>query len=143
MQFIDLKNPEEQTQVLELFKLWKKQTNKNENETTIEYQAIKRLIEAIDFLKIFTLGIYCSNKLIAFNIYEITHQNYGISAFQKADRNYRGIFTMINYEVAKHLLSLNCKFINYEQDLGIEGLRNSKLAYHPVEFLKKYTVSEK
>jgi len=30
--------------------------------------------------------------------------------------------------------------LNYQQDLGIEGLRKSKTAFRPVHFLKKYTV---
>jgi hypothetical protein len=31
-------------------------------------------------------------------------------------------------------------FINYEQDLGIEGLRQAKSRLHPDGFLKKYTI---
>jgi len=33
------------------------------------------------------------------------------------------------------------KYLNFEQDLGLTGLRLSKKSFHPVNYLKKYKVS--
>ena len=33
------------------------------------------------------------------------------------------------------------EFVNLEQDLGIEGLRKSKLSYHPFKMIKKFTLT--
>jgi uncharacterized protein len=33
------------------------------------------------------------------------------------------------------------EFVNMEQDLGVEGLRRSKLSYHPNEMIKKFEIS--
>jgi hypothetical protein len=37
----------------------------------------------------------------------------------------------------------NFRFVNREQDLGIEGLRKAKITYNPVRFVNKYTVRGK
>ena len=48
---------------------------------------------------------------------------------EKADRDYQGC-----YHEGVH-------FINREDDAGDLGLRTSKLSYHPVTLLEKYTVT--
>jgi len=59
---------------------------------------------------------------------------------EKAVRDYQGSYQMIVREFARHNASEELKYINREEDVGDEGLRRSKLSYHPVELLDKYCV---
>lgn len=59
---------------------------------------------------------------------------------EKADRRFDGIYAGIN-----NLFVRSCaggfKYINREEDLGLDGLRKAKLSYNPVFLLNKYTVT--
>ncbi len=61
---------------------------------------------------------------------------------EKADISYPGIYTGICNLFAGAAAS-ECRYINREEDLGIEGLRKSKLSYKPAFLLDKYTLTFK
>lgn len=59
---------------------------------------------------------------------------------EKASRRYPGTYQMLVNQFAKAFVTLQVAYINREEDVGDEGLRTSKLSYHPVALLDKYTV---
>lgn len=59
--------------------------------------------------------------------------------FEKAVGSYKGIYQFINQAFAQALPPY-FKFVNREQDLGDEGLRQAKMTYRPVGFVRKYRV---
>ncbi len=61
---------------------------------------------------------------------------------EKADISFPGIYAGINKLFAENEAK-GSEYINREEDLGIEGLRKSKLSYHPAFLLNKYTVTFK
>ena len=56
---------------------------------------------------------------------------------ERGDKKYMGVYNYINQEFAKSEWS-DYKYINREEDLGIEGLRSSKMTYQPDNLLSKY-----
>jgi hypothetical protein len=59
--------------------------------------------------------------------------------FEKADTSYKGIYQFINKAFAQ-VLPKKYVYVNREQDLGDEGLRQAKLTYRPCSFVKKYRI---
>ncbi|MGL4982837.1 MAG: DUF2156 domain-containing protein [Treponemataceae bacterium] len=59
--------------------------------------------------------------------------------FEKGIDDYKGVYQYVNYACANQLAK-NVLFINREQDLGNEGLRQAKLTYRPCFLTKKYKI---
>jgi hypothetical protein len=59
--------------------------------------------------------------------------------FEKALAEYKGLYQFVNQSFAA-ILPEDYELINREQDLGDPGLRQAKLSYRPVDFVRKYTV---
>lgn len=59
--------------------------------------------------------------------------------FEKALESYKGIYQYINQTFAISLPA-TFKYINREQDLGNEGLRQAKMTYRPCSFVRKYKI---
>ncbi|MDR1692335.1 MAG: phosphatidylglycerol lysyltransferase domain-containing protein [Oscillospiraceae bacterium] len=56
---------------------------------------------------------------------------------EKADTDYVGVYQK-TVNLFARAYGGNTRFINREEDMGIEGLRRSKLSYHPTALLTKY-----
>lgn len=110
---------------------------KREGQQLDEY--LLQELNALDFnLKHFTvleqegILIRIDNKPVALSIFESLNSNTCVIHFEKAIRDYKGLYQLINREAAKIIYSKGCQYINREEDLGIEGLRKAKLSYNPL-----------
>jgi len=57
--------------------------------------------------------------------------------FEKGIDTFKGIYQYINQQEALALPE-SVKYINREQDVGDEGLRQAKMTYRPAAFVEKY-----
>ena len=60
--------------------------------------------------------------------------------FEKAREDVDGAYPAINQQFAFHLREKHpeLRFLDREEDMGLEGLRKSKLSYYPVRLNEKY-----
>jgi len=58
---------------------------------------------------------------------------------EKADDRIRGLYQAINNEFCKRLPEETI-YVNREEDMGLENLRQTKLSYRPIELSNKYRV---
>ena len=118
-----------------LTEIW--QEEKEESETI---NAEKRVMETIfshwDTLGMIGGSIFVDGCMVAFTYgTAITTDTFDICV-EKADRHVEGAFTIINQQFAQHLPEQYI-YMNREEDMGLPGLRQSKLSYHP-EILLTY-----
>ena len=84
--------------------------------------------------------IEVDGRIIAMTVGEIL-QDTLYCHVEKAIRDYEGAYQMIVKEFASDMVSsYGITYINREDDVGDEGLRKSKLSYHPIELLDKYCI---
>jgi len=138
VKLVDISQIDNVNAVTQLFRTWEKSRGKSEEH---EFTAIARLLrDSKNFEGLISLGIYINGQLEAWGVSEIVGNGYAMAHYRKANANFPGIFTVLEQEMAKELVKQNVKYLNFEQDLGIPGLRHSKEGWRPVAFLKKYTI---
>lgn len=139
---LDLSDLKVKSEIIQIFAGWERTRGKKPADTETEMIALMRLLNNAHHFNLFALGIY-HKKLVGFSISEITHKEYAIGHFMKANLEYKGIFETLYKYTAQHLLNRKINYINLEQDMGLPGLRKSKQLYYPINFLKKYIISPK
>ena len=123
-----------------MFKRWAKNKNIDNHFELNEYKAFERFLQ-IDNKNIRFISLYVDSTLVGFTAYEILSNDFAMSHFAKADVRYHNtINDILNWEEAKLLNEKGIKYFNWEQDLGIPGLRYSKEKYKHSFFLKKFII---
>lgn len=89
------------------------------------------------------LIIYTGKDPVAFSIYEELNSQVAVVKIEKALREYKGLYQIINRETAKTILSSGYNFINREEDMNVTGLRQAKLSYNPVSLCPSYLLTRK
>lgn len=121
---------------------WSIQKGETDESLENEMIAIKKLLDNYDNLDVKIGGIFIDGKLEAFSMGDCVNEDMAIIHVEKANSNIRGLYNAIN-----KLFLLNefpdIKYVNREEDIGIEGLRKAKMSYNPIRFVEKYSILEK
>ena len=121
--------------------IWQEEKSKSQNNTRNEtINAEHRVLETIfsnwDTLGMIGGSIFVDGRMVAFTYgAAVTTDTFDVCV-EKADRRVEGAFAIINQQFAEHLPEQYI-YINREEDMGIPGLRQAKLSYHP-EILLTY-----
>jgi uncharacterized protein len=95
-----------------------------------EKEAVFFAIDHFDQLPLRGLVIRVFSKIGAITLYEPMTPDTALVHFEKGLPDCEGIYKAINNEAAVRLAK-NFTYINRESDLGVPGLREAKLRYHP------------
>lgn len=124
---------------MDFFEKWFKIYSKDEEKfNKQEYLAIKKALENFQALKLSGGAIEVGGEIIACTIGEKINKDVLLVHFEKALPEFKGAYSVINNEFCKSEAE-NFRLINREEDMGIPGLRKSKLSYKPMFLLNKYT----
>lgn len=130
-QFIPI-GPGYKAEALELFEKWfaKRTAQKN---------ALARAFTDFEKLELIGSALIADDKLKGFTIGSRLNPETASVHFLYADPQSPGSSQMLLWEACNKTYS-GSKYINLEQDLGIPGLRQAKLSYHPLKLEKKYEI---
>ena len=124
-----------------LTEIWQEEKNENykRNETIdAEHRVIETIFSHWDALGMIGGSIFVDGRMVAFTYgAAVTTDTFDVCV-EKADRHVEGAFAIINQQFAEHLPE-QYVYLNREEDMGIPGLRQAKLSYHP-EILLTYNV---
>ena len=103
-----------------------------------EKQVMETIFSNWEALGMIGGSIIVDGRMVAFTYGSaVTTDTFDVCV-EKADRHVEGAFAIINQQFAEHLPE-QYVYLNREEDMGIPGLRQAKLSYHP-EILLTYNV---
>ncbi len=104
-----------------------------------EEEAIALAFEHWDELGLKGAIIRIYGKAEAFTCGDLINERMAHGIFEKANPEIRGLYQAINRDFLLHEFS-ETEFVNREEDLGIPGLREAKMAYNPDHLTEKFDV---
>ena len=112
-----------------------------ENQSLVEERsALERAFAHFDQLGLIGGALRVDNVIVAYSYgQQLSADTFGIHA-EKSLYEINGGFSLINQQYAEHVCS-GYAYINREEDLGLESLRQAKMSYQPAFLLEKGSIT--
>lgn len=136
----DFSEPGVKDDCIEASEAWHEEKNNGDEYLVYELEGIREIIINSDKLNLKGMAVYVDDSIAAFTIGECINKDMAIVHVEKGHSDIRGIYTFTNKVFIENYLS-SVKYINREQDLGIEGLRKAKKSYNPLKLEEKYCIN--
>lgn len=140
---LSLRDPQAQETVRSITKAWMALRDADGHEPGIasELDAIELTIELAE-LREYWVGIVSTGGVAtSFSVEELTHGTWSVSHFAKSAERRRGENEYLTREISARFVRQDVLHLNWQQDLGIESLRASKLSFRPHKMLKKFVLA--
>ena len=135
--------PEAMQEVCEFNNTWcNLYDNRGDEGIAEEHLAIEQACRHYDELRLKGGYITIGERVVAFSFGSPLGADMFVTHVEKALYDVSGAYAVINREMARHFCE-GYKYINRENDVDGNGLREAKLSYHPAFLEHKYTAELK
>ena len=129
-------NPSHEDEVMNAYDSWGDVEGKY---LQAEHDAIRDVIHNMDYLGTKGAMLKVDGQIVAFSLGDVLNSDTAVIHVEKADTSYEGAYAAINQMFVQNKWS-EYKYINREDDCGLEGLKKAKMSYRPVFMVDKYKV---
>ncbi|HEX2953045.1 MAG TPA: phosphatidylglycerol lysyltransferase domain-containing protein [Bacillota bacterium] len=130
--------PEDFPQVEAIFSSWAA-VHSDELTVSDEREALHEAFVSFEQLNLKGGMILVGDEAVAFSIGSSLKDDTVQIHFQKARPEYNGAYALVSREFIAHSWH-QTTYVNWEDDLGLPGLREAKRRYHPIKMVEKYIV---
>ena len=126
---------------LDMLVVWNEDNSQRLDKSVVnEHNAILRAFAAFERLGLEGGVLRAGGEIVGFSLGEMCASDTFDVHFEKARIDLNGAYPMVCRELTRMLLSRHpgLVYMNREDDMGFESLRQSKLSYKPEYLLKKY-----
>ena len=130
-------------QFLDQWRLNKMEPEEEMEELDQEIVGIHEILKNCSHVPVKMAGVYIDGKLEAFTVGSYNNlEKMAVIHIEKANWEYNGLYQFINQQFLIHEFP-DALLVNREDDVGLPGLRKSKMSYNPIGFARKFNVEQK
>ena len=126
---------------LDMLVVWNEE-NRDRLDPSIRYEhdALIRAFAAFEKLGLEGGVLYADGRIVGFSLGEMANRDTFDVHFEKAEIDMNGAYPMVCRELTRMLMEKHpaLQYINREDDMGLDSLRQSKLSYKPEFMLEKF-----
>ena len=126
---------------LDMLDVWSEENSgRLDKSVTYEHDAIIRAFAAYEWLGLEGGVLFANGKIVGFSLGEMCSADTFDVHFEKAQIDLNGAYPMVCRELTRMLMQRHpqLRYINREDDMGFDALRQSKQSYKPVGMVEKY-----